>query len=558
MRKLVSTLSLGLLLASGCTGSIGDPSLDDGAGPDGEVTPEGASAPPSLRLPRLSHLQWARTAQAFLRLPETPVVSLRSDSVLQDAFATDDRSRLVDELLARDYRAAAEALADQVVDDPEALDRFVAEAGGGDAVARLRTLLEEAWPRAYRRSLSDDEIERYVAMATSAPGYGDAIDDDARLRAGLRVLLRVTLQSPHFVYRVELGDETKDEASEDGSRRRPLTPSEYAARLSYVLLDAPPDPAIIDDPPVTPEAKRALTEEMLGDPRARETLLAFHRALYAVDESRSMRKDATLYPGMDGLGADAATEAELFLDHVVASDGGLRELLLSRTTFVNRRLAGIYGLADDLASDGFDNRRELPAERGGILTRVSWTGKEADLVERASILRGVYVTRRVLCTPLGNPDASLIASAADPPADLETNRERVTYVTSPGACKGCHEGIINPAGFAFESFDAIGRYVTHEGDAPVDPSGTTFIDGEATSFATTRELLEKAAEAKQTHACYVGNLASWMFGHPLSEIEKADVLPVAERSRGEAPSVRALVFDLTERPSFGSIVVEAP
>jgi hypothetical protein len=261
---------------------------------------------------------------------------------------------------------------------------------------------------------------------------------------------------------------------------------------------------------------------------------------------------------MEGLGADAATEAERFLDGVFADGGGLRELLLSRKTFVNKRLASIYGLGDPGFEDGTFSPATLPPERAGILTRVSWTGVEADLFERSSILRGVFVTRKVLCTPLGNPPPGAEAMAQKPPPSLVSNRERVTYKTSADRCKGCHQSIINPTGFAFEQFDAVGRFVKEENGAPVDASGSITIDGEKRSFGDARSFLEQAAESTQAHDCYVQNLASYLLGRPPSDHDLIEAAPIAARSKSESLSVRALVKELATSTSFRSLVVEEP
>lgn len=509
------------------------------------------------RLPRLSHTQWARTAQAFLRLKEPPKVALRPDSSVDGAYETDNRTRIVDGTLAKDYRVASGALADQVLDDPSTFSTFVEEGGTGDAETRLRTLVAAAFPRAYRRALSPTEVARYVSLGKKAAGYTTAPDDDQRLRAALRPLLRIALQSPHFVYRVELGDE-KTQRKIGARTIRDLTNDEYAARLSYAVLDAPPDAALrsLDLRDATVRASAVGT--LVADPRAAVALLAFHQALYLVTPSRSMRKDATVFPGSDGLGIDAATEASLFLDDVTKTGGGVRDLLLSRRAFVNKRLGSLYGLSPDGLTDGAFDQRELKAERGGVLTRISFLGQEADLVERSTILRGVYVQRKVLCGVLDDPPTGAIQSAPAPPAGLLTNRERVGYVTGAPLCSGCHEKIINPLGFTLERFDAIGRFVTTEKGVNVDATATIILEGKKRDLSGARELLEAVAEAPSAHRCYVENLAIWMLGRPLSPVDRAATALTGKRSQDAKLPLRALLADFLVSEAFSTLAVEAP
>ena len=553
---LVLAASLG---AAGCVGILGD---DNGSTtgstppPTPPPTPPVESAAHGIRLPRLSHLQWARTAQAFLRLTDTPLFDMRKDTIPEDGFETDDRARVVDKSLTIDYRSAAESLSNQEVDVDEAFVKFTADAGSGDVPMRLRTIITTAWPRAYRRPLTKDEIDRYVALGMAEPAYkaAEGKDEKAQLRAALRVLIRVTLQSPHFVYRVELGDPA-GEVQEGKYQIRPLTPNEYATRLAYTLFDAPPDDALLAA--VANEGAAFDSSALVDDPRATDTLLRFNAALYMVDASRSMIKDATKFPEAQGIGPDAAHEAELFLDDVVKKGGGLREILLSRSAFVNQRLAPIYGLPTaGLTTDQF-TPFDLPAERAGILTRVSWTGTQANLFERNSILRGVYVARKLLCVTLENPPNGAVESAPKPPAELVSNREKVTFRTSGSSCAGCHQEVINPKGFAFEGFDAIGRFLVDENGLKVDSTGTSKLDGKSVSFTGARDFLEQAAEADQTHGCYVNHLDSWVLGRPLADFERLDAAPTAGHSSKDHTSVRALLAALIAAPAFRSVVQEA-
>lgn len=509
-----------------------------------------------MRLPRLSHAQWARTVQAFLRLTDPPLTKgLRSDPSSNDTFETDDRLRSIDTTLVRDYRTEAEALAEQTFSNGEAFAKLVVDGGEGDAQTRLRRLITVAWPRAYRRPLTKEEIDRYVAIGIAEPDYAAAGSDDERLKIALRVLVRITLQSPHFIYRVELGDAAA-EVQQGAYRIRPLTANEYATRLAYTLFDAPPDEALIAA--VTAEGPAFDVSKLVDDPRAAETLLRFHKALYEVEASSSMIKDSGKFPGMENLGIDAAREAALFLDEVVKNGGSFRDLLLSRSAFVNQRLASIYGLpTDGLTADTF-SPFELPAERAGILTRVSWTAHGADLVERSSILRGVYVTRKLLCTTLAAPPKGAVESAPKPPAELASNRDRVSFQTEHITCSGCHKEVINPNGFAFEGFDAIGRFLTDENNLKVDASGETKLDGKRVSFTGARDFLEKAAEAEQAHGCYVNHLDSWVLGRNLAKFERDDAAPTVGRSVHDRASVRAVLTSLLTAPAFRSVVREVP
>jgi hypothetical protein len=541
--------------AAGNTGTAGT------SGAAGNPTVEPNNAPMvQLRLPRLSHRQWTNTVKTFLRLDTLPaeVGTLRPDSALPDAFENDERNRSVDGTLVSNYRSAADVLADFVVDDTDALARLLADGGTGDATTRLRALITAAWPRAYRRALTTAEIDRYVDLGQKAPGYAAADNDDARLRAALRLLLRLTLQSPHFVYRVELGRPETDHVV--GSFRvRTLTNDEYAARLSYALFDAPPDAALRAMDLGDAAVRKSAIASMLADARVNERLQAFHENYYLVTEARGMRKDVGKYPDSKDLGTDAAEEASRFLSDVVQSGGTVRDLFLSRKTFVNKRLAVVYGLSTDGLTDGAFDPRELPANRGGILTRVSFMGVEADLVERSTIHRGVFLQRKILCGKLDNPPKDAVSKAPKPPPSLLTNRERVSYITSvEDTCRGCHEKIINPLGFAFEQFDAIGKFVDTENGQPVDSSSTVIIDGTKRDITGARQFVEEAAESSDAHRCYAENLATWMLGRPVEAFDKTFTAQAGARSKTEQLPLKEILNDVVTSESFASLLEEIP
>jgi hypothetical protein len=60
-------------------------------------------------------------------------------------------------------------------------------------------------------------------------------------------------------------------------------------------------------------------------------------------------------------------------------------------------------------------------------------------------------------------------------ADLNTNRKQVAAQTEVAgtSCAGCHAPVVNPPGFALESYDSIGQWQTDEKGtgAAIDSTG---------------------------------------------------------------------------------------
>jgi hypothetical protein len=132
----------------------------------------------------------------------------------------------------------------------------------------------------------------------------------------------------------------------------------------------------------------------------------------------------------------------------------------------------------------------------------------AGLSYRASsspIHRGVFVARSVLGRMLRPPPEAVAPVAPELQPEL-TTRQRVEAQTRSGACMTCH-GMINPLGFSFEQFDAVGRFRDREKSRPIDASGEYISeDGSSVRFQGVRELADFLAKSDETHEAFVEQL----------------------------------------------------
>src|SRR5690606_12812652 len=123
---------------------------------------------------------------------------------------------------------------------------------------------------------------------------------DADFQAGIKVALQGILQSPWFLYHVELGDDATEAAA---GEPMPLSGHELASRLSYFLWDSMPDQALFDAASAgelaTDEGIEAQVERMLDDPRAQEALASFHLQWLGVDEIEGLEKAPEVFPEFD-------------------------------------------------------------------------------------------------------------------------------------------------------------------------------------------------------------------------------------------------------------------
>jgi hypothetical protein len=240
-------------------------------------------------------------------------------------------------------------------------------------------------------------------------------------------------------------------------------------------------------------------------------------------------------------------EALRFLDHVVATGGGIAELLTSTTAFVNRDLAALYGVPGEFGADYTEVELD-PAQRAGFLTRLGFLARNATLTESDPIHRGVFINLNLVCRTISaRPDLPDMLNPSG-----ETTRERVTSITGVGTCgESCHARMINPAGFAFEHYDAIGRYRVTDNGVPVDAADVyAFANEREIAFSNAIEFSAQLAAAPEVHACYVSQLLEFILGRNLRSADLPLVEDLADRSLHDRMSIRDIVLEIVASSAF--------
>lgn len=549
-RHSFSVLRLGILALAcslpACVGTIGDlPDDVEGVGPATGIAFQSA-------YPRLTHAQWESTTRDLLKLDALPGLSASFTSdPLGGIFDNDESVLQVTPPLWADYQRAAEELAAMVIADSQQLAKIVPADSGQGVDARGREFITEFGKRAYRRPLTTQEIDTHVALFASGP---TVLGGDPFL-SGVQLVLEAFLQSPHFVYRVELGD-----AKKRSNGMIPLGPYEQASRLSYLLWNTMPDDALLDAAAKgefdTPEGLRGRAEQMLLDPRAKGVIRSFHKQLFDWKKYADLYKDPATFPEfVPEIGNDLRLEAEAFVDNVIyEQNGGLRELLTSRTAFVNDRLATIYGVAAPAGSDF--GQVELDATRSGALTRLGFLAANGTSRSSDPIHRGVFVNMRILCAKLPPPPDNVTPL---PASNDKTTRDNVDSHTGKNTCgAGCHSTLINPAGFAFEGYDAIGRYRTMDNGYPVNSADQYTLGGAVVKYNDAVEWSQILAESAEANRCFAKHWLEFALGRDAKAEDDVLIAKLGESSRGGS-SVKEILVDIIVSDAFRARrPVEAP
>ncbi|MCA9706242.1 MAG: DUF1592 domain-containing protein [Myxococcales bacterium] len=495
---------------------------------------------PTTRFFRLTHQQWENTVQDLLGLPEPTGLSseFRADPYVGGfTFDNNALSLEVDQALWAGYQRAASDVAEMAATDPAILATIAPES---DATAFVRTF----GTRAFRRPLTDAEVQTYVGLFDQG---AELYEDTTGFEAGVRVVIESMLQSPYFIYRVEQSEEIVDGVI-------PLSAWEVASRLSYFLWNSMPDQTLLAAAAAgeleTADQIRDHALRMLDSAKAVQVVERFHHQLLHVDKFASADPSPAFYPDAPAdLGLLAVQEHDLFLEHTIFGQGGSwRDLLTSTETFVNEDLAPIYGLTGTFGPE-FE-RVDLPAdERRGLFTQIGFLAGNSTSVNPDPIHRGVFLVKHIACHTISAPPDDIPPVPA--PDETQTNREAVEALTeAPGSvCQGCHAPLINPFGFAFESYDSTGAFRTTDNAKPVDSTASVLLSEGAVPVDDALELATALAEDAQVHRCYAKHWMEFALSRPHDEMDEPLVDRLAEESLADL-SVKDILVELTTSRPF--------
>lgn len=556
-------ISLAAVVVAGCSGTIGPSGGGDrgsNGGPDNGGVPGGAPVPPGdprgsappptlppsaqamfkpgpASLRRLTGPQYANAVRDLLGADLTIPGGFEPDTVLSGFASVGASLTTLSASATEKFEAAAMSLADQVMSDPARRGRLVSCTPGGPAdEACARSFVTGFGRRAWRRPLTDEEVARYVGLARDA---GTTLGDFWK---GLGYALGGLLQSPNFLYRVEVGRPV-------AGGQRAFDDWELASRLSFFLWNSTPDEALLEAAQtgrLTGDGLRKEALRLVDSPRARAAARTFFDELLRLDGTIDLEQSPANFPEVTAtLGAAMREETLRFLEEVVLSPAGdFRQAFDLEATFVNPELARLYGLPAP-AGNSFA-RVSLPGSglRVGLLGQASFLALNAHETTTSPTRRGKFVRESVLCHEIPAPPPDVDTSLPPEPASgARTMRERLAVHNAP-ACNVCHSRM-DPIGLTFENFDAIGKFRQTDGGKAIDASGD--IDG--TRFRDPRELATVLRKHPDVETCLVRSVYRYALGH----IEGPDQDVLIKHIASNLPAEqrwKALLLDLVDSQGF--------
>jgi mono/diheme cytochrome c family protein len=343
-------------------------------------------------------------------------------------------------------------------DTPSHRRLFVCRPAGQDKEQQekcAREILSTLMRRAYRRPVAKAEVDEPMAFYREGGAEGD-------FEAGIERALSAVLINPDFLFRVE-----SDPKKVAANSVYMISDLELASRLSFFLWSSIPDDELLDaairGKLSQPGELEKQARRMLADQRSFNLASNFAGQWLRLRNVEAITPNAALFRDFDdNLRQAFRQETELFLDSVLREDRSVLNLIRADYTFLNERLAKHYGIGDVYGTRF--RRVTLPpgTHRGGLLRQGSVLAVTSYATRTSPVLRGVFVLKNVFGAPPPPPPPNVPALDESNVAANLSMRERMAAHRSNPVCASCHR-TIDPVGFSFENFNAVGQW--READA---------------------------------------------------------------------------------------------
>jgi hypothetical protein len=397
--------------------------------------------------------------------------------------------------------------------------------------ACLKTLAQRAW----RRPMSDEEVEPYVQLTTGELKAGEKFD------SAYKAALVAILTSSNFYY---LQEGSPDE------NRRTVNDWELASRLSYFLYNSLPDDELFAAAESgklhEPDTLRQQLRRMFDDRKFQRFLDSFPYQWLRLHQVGMFPPDAKLYPDYNPwLERSMVQETKLYFREMFRQNRPLREFLDSDWAMLNPRLRQHYGMP---ATDVTDFQRVALSpndHRGGIFTQASVLMLTSDGQRHRPVHRGVWVSEAIFNrTPAPPPPNVEPLEPTPEDAPKATIRMQLQAHATHAVCASCHKKI-DPLGFAFENYDAIGRWrteeeVTGKGKNPAADATGELPDGR--KFNGPEQFKALLVEDQDRFAeAFVAQLATYALRRVMTIDDAEQIRAIAQASKQDDYRLRTVI-----------------
>jgi hypothetical protein len=313
----------------------------------------------------------------------------------------------------------------------------------------VRELLQRFMSRAYRRPVSEEEIEQTAQLFETIRPQADSFEH------AMRETFASVLISPHFLYIVETHDQKDDDPR--------VTNFELASRLSYFLWSTQPDRRLLELATQgklrKPATLRKEVLRLIEDGRSDEFAGRCIDQWLDLDGLERVAVNPEYFPEFDNeLKDHMRRETHAYFAKILREDRNCLELLDSDWAMLNRPLAKHYELSGPRSSEFEQVMLNSNKRRGGLLTQGAFLLANSNGEDSHPIKRAVWILDRLLDSPPSPPPPDVPALDPENPdfANLPL-KEQLALHRQKESCAQCHQGI-DPWGIPLEHLDAVGRW----------------------------------------------------------------------------------------------------
>ena len=526
------------------------------------LTIAGKPDPGPLVIHRLNNREYASTIRELLYLPASfdPAADFPADE-RGDGFDNNSDTLTLSPVLIEHYLDAAEKSVNRsfkpldenkgvlsAVPAQKILDVSKSfKADFANSQAKVRINIEAFLPRAWRRPVTKEEVDGVMKFAALSFAHAGESMSEATALA-----IRASLLSPNFLFRLE-----QDPHPDGSGKVYQLTEFQLASRLSYFLWSTMPDDALFAEAKAGTLRQNldAQITRMLADPKAISLTRDFMGQWL---EIRGIEQTPNLDKAM---AASMKGETEHFFNYIVANNRPITDLLDANYSFVDERLAKLYGIPG-VTGDAFQKVQLDPKQRFGLITQASiltLTSKPlGDGLRTSPVVRGKYILENLFNQkiPPPPPDVPPLKVDDNHPLTGTTRQIFEQHRTNP-VCAGCHARM-EPYGFALENYAGNGAWRSQENGIAIDTSGE--INGH--KFSTPEEFRAVLETRKDDfRRAVVRKVLSYALGRGIQGYDKASIDQIVASVKADGDTFNSVILNVAKSFPFqnarGSVATTA-
>jgi hypothetical protein len=472
--------------------------------------------------------------------PITAELVLPADTFLAGFTSIGGAEVAINASAVEPYETAALAATGEVFADTARWQKLVGCQPKADlSDACITTFVQTFGKRAFRRDLTDAEVQEWLKI-----GRDGATLPGSNAAKGLAALVSGILQSPYFLYRIEVN---KLDAA---SARLKYDGTSMAMRLSYLLTGHPPSDALLAAAASgqldTAEGVKTAAAPLLADANALDRMAAFFSEYAQSSLVLGSMKSATMFPTYTpALQSSMFQATELFIKNIVlAPMVDVRTIFDSDQTFVDANLAAIYGVQAP-ASGFMQIKLAADSGRAGILGQAGVVAGHSQADRSSPTRRGVFLLETFLCTVPPPPPGTVNTTLPTDPT--LTGRALLEAHRADPKCASCHS-LFDPLGMGMEHLDPIGKYRAMENGNPIDATGA--LDG--VNFDGTAQLGAALRQSTRAMTCMMSNYYRAATGRVDSGPDSAEVDKLTAALTAKGYVWRDLVAEFIASDAFRS------